>query len=715
MMASKSFVFRFDDVEVREREFTLIKAGKVLRVEPKAFRALLFLLHNPRRMISKEELLNTVWGDAAVTEGSLTRCIWLLRSVLGDDTRSPRYIETVATVGYRFVCTVEVSEETPNDLPSADRSNPGDGSIVETLTAKAPEGGLPASQRRWLLAAIILAGVLASFAWYLHRPLPPPRITGYSQITHDGRQKVLVGTDGTRLYFSQVSGPLLPASIAEVAISGGGIGQVPVALPNSLLLDVSPDGSSFLIDSYSGEQPLATLWNVRILGGSKRRLADIDGGTDCAAFSPDGNSAAYAQGDIYVVRSDGTGAHKLVSAGDDVCHIVWSPDGGAIRFTMKDRIWEVSSNGSGLHEVIPGWHDSSANCCGRWTSDGKFFLFLSDGQIWVLDERRGLLGKPRQEPIQLTQGPIRWAGPLGKYTAWEFWGGPIPSKDGSKIFALGFSPRGELSRFDSKTKQFQPFLGGISAQGVVFSKDGKSIAYVSYPEGILWKANRDGSNPVQLTDPPIQALMPRWSPDGKQIFFAFDYPGPNGGFYVVSSDGGSPQKILPEDRHMDGFLTWSPDGHRMVGTSISTDGKRVLRILNLDTRQDTTIPGSDGLFAPRWSPDGRYIAAANWDGGHLKIFDFKTQQWSELAQKGTPDSPEWSADGQYIYFRRVVGDPGLFRIRIHGGTAEKIADLKDFHDAGWFGRYMGLDPTDAPLLLRDVGSEDIYALTLDQK
>jgi eukaryotic-like serine/threonine-protein kinase len=609
-----------------------------------------------------------------------------------------------------FKCTVEVSEE----VPSPDRSIPEDGSIVETLTAKGLEGGPRASRHRWPLAATIIAGILASFAWYLHRPLPPPSITGYSQITHDGHQKVLVGTDGTRLYFNQMSGPSLPTSIAEVAISGGGTAQVPVPIPDPLLLDVSPDGSDFLI--YSEDLSPATLWNVRILGGSKRRLTEIDGDADCAAFSPDGNSVAYAQqGDIYVVRSDGTEAHKLVSAGNDVCHIVWSPDGGAIRFTMKDRIWEASSNGSGLHEVIPRWHDSSANCCGRWTSDRKFFLFLSDGQIWALDERRGLLRKPPDEPIQLTQGPINWGRPPGRYPASEFRGGPIPSKDGSKIFALGFSPRGELSRFDSMTKQFRPFLGGISAQGVVFSKDGKSIAYVSYPEGSLWKADRDGSNPVQLTDAPIEAILPRWSPDGKLISFALDYPGPNEGFYVVSADGGSPRKILPEDRHMDGFLTWSPDGHRMVGTSTSPDGKRVLRILNLDTRQATTIPGSDGLFSPRWSPDGRYVAAASWDGNHLKIFDFKTQQWSELPHEGTPDSPEWSADGQYIYFRRVVGDLGLFRIRIHGGTAEKIADLKDFHDAGWLGRYMGLDPTDAPLLLRDVGSSDIYALTLEQK
>lgn len=74
-MGKNSFVFRFDDVEVHEREFSLVKAGKVLTVEPKAFRALLFLLHNPQKLISKEELFHTVWGDATVGDGSLTRCI----------------------------------------------------------------------------------------------------------------------------------------------------------------------------------------------------------------------------------------------------------------------------------------------------------------------------------------------------------------------------------------------------------------------------------------------------------------------------------------------------------------------------------------------------------------------------------------------------------------------------------------------------------------
>jgi len=122
-MSGKPFVFRFDDVEVRDREFTLLKAGQVLAIEPKAFRALLFLLRNPQRLISKEELLNSVWGDTAVGEGSLTRCIWLLRTVLGDDIRSPRYIETVATVGYRFIARLRfrrILRET-RSLPKSQR------------------------------------------------------------------------------------------------------------------------------------------------------------------------------------------------------------------------------------------------------------------------------------------------------------------------------------------------------------------------------------------------------------------------------------------------------------------------------------------------------------------------------------------------------------------------------------------------------------------
>jgi DNA-binding winged helix-turn-helix (wHTH) protein len=181
-MANKSFVFRFADVEVHEREFSIIKAGEVLPVEPKAFRVLLILLRNPQKLISKEELLNAVWGDAAVTENSLARSIALLRRLLGDETRNPRYIETVATVGYRWVCKVEVVEELsgPEEAPVA---------------PVGPVSGGQKTERRkrfwvWVLAGGgVLVLCMAGAVWYRHRPLPQPRITGYTRITNDSHEK----------------------------------------------------------------------------------------------------------------------------------------------------------------------------------------------------------------------------------------------------------------------------------------------------------------------------------------------------------------------------------------------------------------------------------------------------------------------------------------------------------------------------------------------
>jgi DNA-binding winged helix-turn-helix (wHTH) protein len=111
MTERKCFVFRFADVEVREREFLLIKAGESIPVEPKAFRVLLYFLRNPGRLIPKDEILSSVWNDTAVSDNSLTRSIAQLRRVLGDDSREPLYILTVPTVGYRFLCDVGAEED----------------------------------------------------------------------------------------------------------------------------------------------------------------------------------------------------------------------------------------------------------------------------------------------------------------------------------------------------------------------------------------------------------------------------------------------------------------------------------------------------------------------------------------------------------------------------------------------------------------------------
>src|SRR5579863_7662682 len=137
MTASKFLVFRFGDVEVREGEFSVTRQGTVVAIEPKAFRVLLLLLRNPHRVVSKEELLDTVWGDAAVTQNSLARSVLKLRKALGDDVREPRYVETVTTVGYRLICHVEAHEEPagPLDVSPNGAALNGEGFAASAIAA----------------------------------------------------------------------------------------------------------------------------------------------------------------------------------------------------------------------------------------------------------------------------------------------------------------------------------------------------------------------------------------------------------------------------------------------------------------------------------------------------------------------------------------------------------------------------------------------------
>src|SRR5215469_13428682 len=111
MTRHKCLIFNFADIEVRERELSIVRNGESFAVEPKAFRVLLVLLNNPHKAITKDELLDAVWNETSVSENSLTRSIALLRRLLGDDPFDPRYIATVPTVGYRFLCDVKVVDD----------------------------------------------------------------------------------------------------------------------------------------------------------------------------------------------------------------------------------------------------------------------------------------------------------------------------------------------------------------------------------------------------------------------------------------------------------------------------------------------------------------------------------------------------------------------------------------------------------------------------
>jgi eukaryotic-like serine/threonine-protein kinase len=550
--------------------------------------------------------------------------------------------------------------------------------------------------------------VIAVLAYFWGRNPPEPRVSNYVQLTHDGQQKSLIGTDGSRLYLGVGIGSaasFTPRGLAEMSLSGSEPRTIPI-LPSSDMIpvDLSPDASTLLAVDGRGAPPKGPLWSLPLLGDSPRRLGDMVAET--AAWSPSGKTLAYTNlGDVFLANADGTESRKLVSVKGDVKDIVWSPGGDGLRFDTTDSsgglgqqlVWQVSATGTKLRRLFEGWHSPADECCGRWTADGKYFVFQSNHQIWALPQKGGLLGAD-PKPIPLTSSPLSLSSPL-------------PSKDGKKLFVIGETYRGELTRYDMKSGQFVPFLGGISAEYVAFSKDAEWVAYVSYREGTLWRSKVDGSDRLQLTYPPLYAMLPRWSPDGKKIaFFEFesslDKPAR---MYEVSPGGGSPQKLLAEDQGQQLDPNWSPDGSKIVFGGQSNDPGSVIRVLDLASRRLSDIPGSKGLYSPRWSPTGKYISAFSADSTKLWLYDFQTQKWTDLAE-GSFSWLNWSKDGLYAYVLDSRGGSAVIRIRVSDHKTEQVADLKNFVIAGRYGGSLTLAPDDSPLLLRDTGTRDVYAL-----
>src|SRR5260370_25289677 len=151
--------------------------------------------------------------------------------------------------------------------------------------------------------------------------------------------------------------------------------------------------------------------------------------------------------------------------------------------------------------------------------------------VWALPERSGFLGKASRDPLQLTTGPL------------DFYD-VLPSRDASKLFVVGTQFRGELVRYDARTRQFLPFLSGISASELDFSRDGQWVTYVAYPDTTLWRSHGDGSLRLQLTYPPAETHLPRWSPDGKQIAFLGGH-GSKWKIFLISPQGGTPHQFRP--------------------------------------------------------------------------------------------------------------------------------------------------------------------------
>jgi hypothetical protein len=577
-------------------------------------------------------------------------------------------------------------------------------------SGSAASGAMVVAERRmawvWMVAAGIAIAAIATTAAWLAQPSANPVVESVTQLTNDGELKFRgLVTDGTRIYFNE--GPQGSLRIAEVSVDGGQTAQVATKVSDAAIDGITADGSAILIArSIVGETPLFLL---PVPAGEPRRLGDIQA-VDAGLF-PDGRVVFSAGAAIYVANKDGSGVRKLADVHpDNTAGPRVSPDAKQIVFStfgtnfQNGPIYEMAADGTGLHPLLTGGAGGLPPqiCCAQWTADGKYLLFqgLSEGRwnLWALLQEHFILRGPAA-PFQLSNGPLSYEG----FAA---------GRDIRKIYAVGMQRRGELVRYDAKSRAFVPYVGGISAFWPTFSRDGKWMAYVSYPEHTLWRSHSDGSERLQLTYPPDEVGFAQISPDGNQIA----YSTPDQSAYLVSINGGTPKK-LAENAQGPNF---SPDGNRVVFESVvpgrQFGDKNFLqaRIADLGSGRVEVVPGSQGFLGP-WMVAPDKLVGMSEDSTKALLLDAKTEKISVLAfNQDAFISWATSPDGKYLYCSTGGSEPKALRIRLADRAVEPIASLRSLRMAT--DPYVGPQVTAAPdgsvLVTRDIGTQETYALTV---
>jgi len=711
---------RFGPFELDTSSGELFKLGQKLNLHGQPIEVLSILLERHGEVVTREEFCKRLWAEDTFVdfEHSLNTAIKKLRQALDDDPDKPRYIETLPKKGYRFIAQVET---VPNAAAAGAElgNSAGEASVASPPALLQTESEQPESRRWiWAVAALAVLLVAAAVAYQLLRPRVPV-VTAIRQLTHTGRKKNSpLATDGARVYFNELNAGKV--RLAQVSTAGGEVSYLDTQLDNPFLMDISPDGSELML--ATGAAP-AQVWILPLPAGAPRR---IPGEYFWAGFLPGSSQIVYLPPSevlhMFASDVDSGNARALLQLPRDPVTFDWSvsPDGGRIRYVTSDgKVWESRIDGTQKHLLSQAFPKPPYGS--NWRAGDKLFLLVchkeSQADLWAISSPRWL-GSRVPQPVQLTFGPT-------------FFENPTASTDGKRIYAMGEVLRGELSTLDIHSGMFRKYLGGMSAGSTDFSRDGQWVAYVTDPQGNLWRSRQDGSERLQLTFPPMSAVLnPKWSPDGRLI--AFMEWNLQRKIYLVSADGGAPMLLLSGDFEP-ADPGWSPDGKFLVyggenrGMSLinPTQTRTEIRILDLSTKQSKTVPGSQGMFSPRWSPDGHYLAALSDDNKQLFLYSFEKQHWQELPLPKLPKpalvgQPYWSHDSQYLYFSSAV-DNIVYKLSIPGGKPELVVSLAGT-DTGWPGMqpwgwagWFGLTPDDHILVMLDRSVDEVYALDVEYR
>jgi Tol biopolymer transport system component/DNA-binding winged helix-turn-helix (wHTH) protein len=661
---------RFGAFELDLRTGELRKHGIRLKLQDQPFQVLQALVERPGELVTREEIQRRIWADGTFVDfdQSLNRAVNKVREVLGDSAANPRYIETMARRGYRFIAPVE-----------------GAPKPVAPTAPQAATAGRPWGKIAWVAAGVLAVACAGLWLTRDRAPLPPPRLVPLT--TYPGVEvHPAFSPDGKHVAFAW-DGEGRDNFDVYVKMLGN---VTPLRLTSDPAFDGfpawSPDGQQ--IAFVSGREG-GGIYLVAPDGGPQRKLADVATNSR-PAWTADGKYLLVAKlhrerqpetgdGALFLLPVTSEGVPRQIlppPRGTWYKDPAIAPDGRSLAFASCTGVTpgescslQVAGLQAGL--VSAGRPRQIAKDLGAifgvaWVPDGSSLIYAVSlneprSYLWRAHVRNG------EEPERL-----ELAGGGAYYPAIDF-------KAGRLAFSRTLA-NANIWRLERGGKA-APFLTSSSAQdsNPQYSPDGRRIAFMSSRQVAnlaIWVANADGTGPAQITNigSPLSGT-PRWSPDGRSL--AFDALQKGGGWdvWVVEASGSSPRQLThgPADNTIP---SWSRDGSSIYFASKRSGRFEIWR-----------IPAGGGT-ARQVTHNGGYTAFESTDGKTL-YYTLSERGTEGLYAKLLPDGEEKQvlkegvdrrgfavfADGVYYLYWR---GPNSYEIRFHefaGGQTHVVGDV----------------------------------------
>jgi Tol biopolymer transport system component/DNA-binding winged helix-turn-helix (wHTH) protein len=678
-MTGSGDVLEFEGFRLDLRRMGVWKDDERVPLEPKALDVLRHLVAHRDRLVTKDELLDSVWKDTFVTPNALTRAIAQLRKGLGDDVEHPRLIETVAKRGYRFVAPVTVPPNGHVETAAV---------VVEPATPVVParprRAGLAAA------AALLAVALLAGWRFAATRSDPSPAatleiapLTSYGDVID-----AIVSPDAKYVAFVRSSQGRQSLWIRQLQ----GTNPIQLVAPE----EVNYFGMSFAPDSASiyyvvrGPEPLAyptgMLFRIPALGGTPRRL-----GTPFdyhPSVSPDGTRLASVrasypspgQSALLIANADGSGVRTVMSVSEPEILApgffiapAWSPAGDRIAVTVRNadkRSARLLTVDVATGAVRPFSTTFGTASFASWMPDGSGIVFIGTAQSNPSVEfgsRIWFQPLPDGPPRPITTGVVDYRN-------------VTVTADGSSLVSVGSLQNGGLWRLPLAGERIEriPSMKDDGVGGIAWLDSG-TIVFTSWDGGSaqIWTMGIDGANRKQITTDGWN-FWPRPTKDGGTIFFVSNRDGRTGIWRMDRS--GRALRLLayaPEARD----LGLSSDERSLFFTSPGSDRTDSTWVVSADG--GTPAPIVKGLTRAALSPDGRSLAGLWQERPNaslvVAVFPMGGGPPTSVFPVSAPSTYGgvwWSRDARALYYTSADRQ-NIWRQPVAGGTPTLVTGLAE--------------------------------------